>query len=440
MDLPPVGLSRRRALALGALATVSAALLSTCSDGSAPSRPPKNETGDQEFEPAGDPKKPIAVSDPQAETFIDAQLRFALALLTATVKHDGPNSNVVISPFSLVQVLAMIAQGANGTTYEQIAAAAGIGGGADVLAAGANATIGAVASLEKATVSSANALFRATGFDVKPAFDGVLVDNFGASPYPTDFASSAAAVGKINDWVASETNGKITDLLTADQVDADTRLVLVNACYLMAKWAHPFAVDETADGPLYTEDGAKSVPKLHKTMDVGYANAGGTEVVELSYEDDNLSAFIVAPPQGELDSMLTSGALGEVGALFDSAPGIEVRLQVPKFEARLRMDLSDVLKSMGITEAFTDSADFSNLSDEKTFLSFIQQEAWIKVTEKGTEAAAATAGGMEASAAAPGSESPLVDIDRPFLFVVRERTSNAVLFAAVVRDPSIAPK
>lgn len=434
MDVQSTQLSRRQALAFGALAALSATLLSACSDGV---HGTGSHGGSQDtFAPAAGPQKPVDVTNAQAKDYIDAQMGFALALLTQTGAAT-PDGNVIISPFSVAEVLSMIGQGAAGTTYDQIAAAMGVDGPAAVLAKGSNATVGALADLDKTTLSTANALFRSTDFAVNEAFDQSLVDNFGTPSYPSDFGKPKPVVAKINGWVAQQTKDKITDLLTADQVSADTRMVLVNACYLLAKWKDPFNPDQTAPSTFHAAGGDVDVDKMNAKLTVDYSNNEGLEIVDLPYEDANLVATFVVPPVGTLDSTLAADWLA--GAITSGQPSTAIELQVPKFEARLRIELTKELGAMGITQAFTDDADFSKLSDEPTYLDFVQHEAWVKVAEKGTEGAAATAGGINAGAA-PSEEPIVVDIDRPFIFLVREKTSNAVLFAAIVRDPSLAAK
>ncbi len=432
MTVPSVELSRRRALTLGALATLSAALLGACSK-EIPGNGSRAGPGGA-FEPALGPQKPAGVSE--AQQYVDAQLGFALGLLrqTATVASDG---NVIISPYSVAQVLSMIAQGAAGATYEQIAGAMGVDGPAEALAKGANATAGALSDLDKTTLSSGNALFRSAKFAVNEPFDQAMVDNFGTVSYPTDFAQPKDAVGKINDWVAQATNDKIKKLLEPSQVDAETRMVLVNAVYMLAKWKKQFDPDETKPSIFHAATGDLKVAKMTEKLQFGYAELDGVEIVDLPYEDDNLVATFVVPPAGGLDAALKSAkSLADLVAV--GRPSIEATLLIPKFEARLRVELSDVLGQLGITQAFTKKADFSALSNEPTYVSFVQHEAWVKVGEKGTEGAAATAAGQESSAT-PGEKNPqIVDIDRPFIFLVREKTSNAVLFAATVRDPSLA--
>ncbi|PRZ39104.1 serpin B [Antricoccus suffuscus] len=429
-----VELSRRRALALGALATLSAALLGACSD-EVPGRGSHGGSGGV-FKPASGPAKPVGVSE--APEYVGAQLGFAFALLGQTSAATS-QGNVIISPYSVAQVLSMIAQGAAGTTYEQIAAAMGIEGPADVLAKGSNATAGALEDLAKTTLSSGNALFRSAQFAVKKPFDQAMIDDFGTASYPTDFGNPTNAVGKINDWVAQSTNDKIKKLLKPNQVDANTRMVLVNAVYMLAKWKEQFDPDDTKPSTFQAASGDTKVAKMVEKLTFRYAELDGVEIVDLPYEDDNLLATFVVPPAGGLDAALKSGT-SLASLVADERPEIEATLLLPKFEARLRVELTDVLGQLGITQAFTTTADFSALSDEPTHVSFVQHEAWVKVGEKGTEGAAATAGG-QAATAVPGEKNPkIVDIDRPFIFLVREKTSNAVLFAATVRDPSLAAK
>ncbi|OFW64012.1 MAG: hypothetical protein A2135_03870 [Actinobacteria bacterium RBG_16_67_15] len=267
----------------------------------------------------------------------------------------------------------------------------------------------------------------------------LLARNYGAGIRLVDFREAAEeARVAINAWVADETNDRITDLIPQGAIDELTRLVLVNAVYLDATWARPFDPEVTFDAPFFRLDGTEvSVATMHAyQMTSQYAAGDGWQAIDLPYTGDELSMVIVVPDSGrfaEVEALIAVGLLGEVRTALDTAI---VDLSLPKFEMRNQLSLVEALRSLGIAQAFDPGvADFTGISTEdQLYVSDVIHEAFIAVDEAGTEAAAATA--VIIGTTSLPTDIVSLEIDRPFLFFLQDRTTGAVLFLGRVVDPS----
>lgn len=414
--------------ALGLAGAFALAALAACNE-SAPKPKPASGT-----EPAG-PAVDMAADDPAAADYQQGTTPFALAMLGAAAQKQP---NAVVSPLSISQCMSLVAQGAAAQTLDQMAKALGCAS-AESLRSGANAEVTAIGALDKATLTIANTSFIDESFPVEAAYSDVVAKYFGVAPYTTDFADPAKATEQINTWVAERTKQKIPKLLEDGQVTPDTEMVLVNALYMKALWAEQFDPDHSEPGT-FTRHNGKDVQTrfMRDQREVQVAQSGGGLLFALPYEDDDLEALFYLPPEGtSLSDAADASKAAALAAMTDELATTDAKLSIPTFEVRQRLELSPALKATGIIDAFDiDLADFSALSTKPTYVSFVQHEAWLKVGEKGTEGAAATASGQEAGAA-PDQQGPLeIRLDRPFLFAVRLRSTNTFAFAAAINDPT----
>ncbi|WP_158716245.1 serpin family protein [Blastococcus sp. Marseille-P5729] len=426
--------SRRAALGLGGAVLLAA--LAACGEDS--SSPPSSRGG-QDADPDG-PEVQLAADDPNAAGYQAAAAGFGLRMLAAALEEGKPNA--VVSPLSISQCLALVAQGAADQTLDEMAAMLG-SGSAEELRSGANADITAIAALKQATFEMANTSFTDESFEVHDEYAATVKQYFGVAPHTADFTDPETARTQINGWVAERTHDKIPELIGQGQITTDTRSVLVNALYMKARWSEQFDPDDTTTGDFTTEDGQTIDAKLmHSRRNVSVAQEpDGSIIFALPYEDESLQAVFVLPPEGApLADVIDALASQPAGTpmLPEAAAMTDAELTVPRFEMRLPIDLKPALQSAGMLRAFEpEQADFSALSDQPTYLGFVQHEAWLKVGEKGTEGAAATAAGGEAGAAPGPSDEPLeIRLDRPFLFAVQEKTTGALAFLAAVLDPA----
>lgn len=354
--------------------------------------------------------------------------------------------NTVFSPASVAAALQMALCGARGATAAQLAAALHLDGPAqaadglrllsDLLSsAGAGGPGGGV------IMRAPNTLWVQAGLPLSPGFTGQLVDIAGVTVRPADFQSAPAeARAQINDLIAEQTAGKITNLLGPDAVSAATRLVLANAVYLKAAWTFPFPARATADAPFHPGDagGAPlSAATMRLTSDLAYLRADGYQAVLLPYKDSRLAMAVVLPEAGPPAALAPRLASG-LAPLLTGATRQSVALSLPKFRQRAGFGLIPVLQQLGVQDAFTSAADFSGItSTVRLFISAVVHQAYIDVDEQGTEAAAATAVAMRPMALRRGPEPVRMIVDRPFLFAIADTATGLPLFLGQVSRPAV---
>ena len=238
----------------------------------------------------------------------------------------------------------------------------------------------------------------------------------------------------VNAWVSERTEGRIPELLPPGVVDELTRLVLVNAIYLKAAWLAPFDEKATAPGAFKRLDGSTiDVPTMHDTLGLRYAEGDGWQAVELPYVGRQLAMLVVVPDDlASFEAGLDGAALDTiVGALEDE----RVALSLPRFGIESKLTLKDVLSAMGMPLAFDPTAaDFSGITSvDDLYISAVIHQANIDVDEEGTEAAAATAV-VVSTTSLPPPPIPM-NVDRPFLFALRDLETGAILFLGRVVEP-----
>jgi serine protease inhibitor len=347
-----------------------------------------------------------------------------------------PTGNLVLSPASIAIALTMTEAGARGTTLDEMIATLRIDDPAAIHRS-MNALTASLDSLNSNAVqlSIANSLWGQADINFEPAFLDLLATEYSAGMELVDYrADPDAARAAINLWVSDETKARIPELLSPGVVTTDARLTLVNAIYLKANWAEPFVAELTADAPFTTaEDDVVQVPTMVRTAEFGYATGDGWQAVEMPYADSSLAMLIFVPEAGFLP------IFEDIFLVTDATQYLEprqVELRIPRFDIASTFSLADHLRSLGMTTAFADDADFTGITtDEPLHLSAVVHQANITVGEEGTEAAAATAVIADAGAAAPEGEPVVLVIDRPFVFALRDRATEAILFLGRVADP-----
>jgi serpin B len=217
-----------------------------------------------------------------------------------------------------------------------------------------------------------------------------------------------------------------------------TRLVLTNAIYFKGNWARQFKTDRTKDAPFTLADGKKvDISMMNQTAEFGYTETNNFQVLELPYVDNDLSMIIFLPKEydglSEFEETLTVENLSNwLNKLYKR----EVIVSVPKFKMTSQFSLASVLRSMGMTDAFSGNADFSGINGQRNlFISAVIHKAYVDVNEEGTEAAAATAVTMKLTSIGP-SRTPVFKADHPFMFLIRDNHSQSILFIGRVMNPN----
>jgi len=274
----------------------------------------------------------------------------------------------------------------------------------------------------------------------------VTLAAFGAPVEPLDFhkAPEPARV-RINQWVEEKTAHRIQDLVPRGGVGPDTRLVIVNAIYFLGDWTYPFEPNETRNAPFHlSASKKKDVPTMNQTSGFFVTHQDGVTALELPYLGSELSMMILVPDEIEgLAAVERALDAQKIEELASAMKRERVQLALPKFEVNPggSLSLGEELQALGMPLAFDRKrADFTGIANppnpnERLSLDEIFHKAFVRVDEKGTEAAAATAGGLVGGMPFDEPARP-VKADRPFLFLIRDNASGLVLFLGRVTDPS----
>ena len=356
-------------------------------------------------------------------------------------RFRSEKGNLFLSPASVHTALTMTYAGAAGQTAEQMAKTLHLDLPADRVQAAAgqlcrqlnNPPLIKDKPAYELVVS--NALWPQAGYPFKDAFIRLIETQYGAKIQRVDYTQPEQACRTINDAVAEATRDKIKDLISPDAVNGDTKLVLTNAIYFKGKWDQQFSERATKDGPFCLADGqVVTVPLMHRSIDVLYAEGDDFQLADIPYEDGVLSMTVILPRSPDklpaVEEKLTGQALA---GWIDKAEQRSVDLTLPRFKFASSFELSKVLIGLGMVDAFG-NADFSGMTDaEKLAISAVLHKAFIAVDEKGTEAAAATA--VVVARASMPIEPVVFRADRPFVFIIRHRPTETILFMGRVNDP-----
>ena len=359
------------------------------------------------------------------------------------------NGNFLYSPYSISLALAMTYAGARGETENQMAQTLQFTLPRELLHSAFNRLDLILASrsapdewdeTEGFKLNIANSIWGQNGYKFKPEFLDILAENYGAGLRLTDFATSPdEARITINKWVEEQTEDRIKDLLAPGTVDVLTRMILVNAIYFNAAWAFPFEEYNTEDDFFYPLAGDPiEVPMMYQTERFRINIEAGYSAIQLPYERWELGMVIMMPDEGRFEEFEDSLDVEKAQDIINGLSSWEVRLTMPKFTYESGFNLKDTLSVMGMPVAFEPyNADFSGMDGTRGLYIFdVIHKAFIKVDEEGTEAAAATAVIMEMTSAMMDEPEPIVlNIDRPFIYLIRDMRTGSILFVGRVMNP-----
>jgi len=386
----------------------------------------------------------VAQSNPSSTTdqvaVVEGNNAFATDLYAQLRKRDG---NLFFSPESISTAFAMAYAGARGTTAEQMAATLHFTLPPEKLHPAMGALLAGLNGPHAGyQLRVADALWAEKDFTFLDDFLKLTSSDYGAGFNRVDFKGSSEAVrATINQWVEEKTEDKIKDLLPAGSVTPTTRLVLTNAIYFKGDWQAQFDKAQTKDEDFHVS-AAQTVktPLMHLTSKLGYFNGGTFQTVDIPYKSGELSMIVLLPnDEGGLPALEKSFTSANAKQwLSQLRPGSKIVLTLPKFKMTQQFQLGGTLSAMGMSTAFArGAADFSGMTGKRDlWISAAIHKAYIDVNEEGTEAAAAT-GIVMRSMIAARPEPPIVfRADHPFLFLIRDNHSGAILFMGRVNDPT----
>jgi serpin B len=384
------------------------------------------------------PPSPPTSSD-DGDRVVQGATEFGLALYKEMAPREG---NIVVSPLSVSIATAMLGAGAEGETQAEIAAASRFGLPEETL----HSQLGALLDeLDKrvsrwADLSFANGVWVDSRCTPLPDYKRLLAQYYGAVPETVRFAQEPEKTcARINGFVSERTRGKISSVVAPDMFSDLTRLVLANTVYFLAAWEHMFWEQNTKRESFHLlSGGSVSVDMMHRKVTSRYYEDDSVQVLELPYQGSGLAMLVVLPSPAQdladLEARLTPSLLsGWVGGLTHRG----VDIAIPRFEVSDQINLIPLLRSMGMNRAFVrGSAELPGLcNDPDLYVDLASHHATLGITEKGTEAAAATV--YKATLGAEWDPDAVVPFraDRPFLFIVEDMERGTILFMGRLANP-----
>ena len=345
--------------------------------------------------------------------------------------NDGTEENYIISPLSMQFLLGMILDGTRGETADEICTVLGYGKGeVDAVNEYCLSMLQQLPELDKkTTLSIANAIVVNHKYSLLDRYQETVGKYYEAFVSSMDFSDSDAAVKEINQWCSDHTNGMVPKVL--DKVSVDMLCYLFNALYFKSEWKFKFDKSATSAETFIGADGqVLNVNMMKQAENYQYAENDTYQVVNLPYGNGAFSMMVFLPKSGHgIPDIIGEIKKADWNSLRKGMGISEVDLWLPRFETKFGIKLNDILAAMGMPLAFDDTrADFSAMSPDALCLSFVRQDAAIKVDEEGSEAAAVSSAGVFVTSPGPNPHA-VFHADHPFLYLITEASTGAVLFA-----------
>jgi serpin B len=374
---------------------------------------------------------------PEVKATAQSNNQFAFDLYA---QSKEPIGNRIFSPASISTSLAMISAGARGNTKKQLAQVLHL----DLPDPNVQAGFGALNAIlntpsKNYRLTKANRFWGQKGFRFEPPFVKSMTENYGADLGIVDFAEPEKARQTINQWTADNTGGKIRELLPQGLLHDNIRFVLTNASYFKGTWQYRFAKAATREAPFHDlKNREVKASMMNLTGAFQYGENTDLQILELPYVGGDMSMVILLPKQVDgllaLEKKLTARDVQKWISGLEHVDEVEIYL--PKFTLTSQVQLKDVLSSMGMPLAFSDDADFSGITtrhEQKLYESIHQ--AFVDVNEEGTEAAAVT-GHIGGNVPGPVPRHVVFRADHPFLFLIQDKQTGAILFLGRVVNPN----
>ncbi len=344
-------------------------------------------------------------------------------------KETDRNKNIMYSPLSLNSILYMIINGAKDTTLDEIKTALDV---QSFDASNINETYNTLLTNfptvdKKVTVNIANSIWANNGYTIQSKFSTTVSDKYQAEIQNLDF-SNPASVKIINDWVKDKTKGKISKIID----NLNMNLLVLNTIYFYGQWHTKFNKTLTIDRDFYLPDSTKIlVPTMEMEDTIRFATGEKYIIVELPYSQGNYVMDLILPQyENTTDSILN--LLDNFDSMVNDFTTAEITILLPKFEFSYEnKTLADIL-SQKMPTAFSNLADFSNMVSPNMYIDKVIQKTYIKTDESGTKAVASSGFSFMATSALPAH----IYFNRPFIFVIREISTNTVMFVGKIANPS----
>jgi serpin B len=369
---------------------------------------------------------------------VESDNKFGLKLFREVNKAEA-GKNLFISPLSVSMALGMTLNGANGETQsamEQTLELAGLT--TDDINQSYRGLIDLLTQLDpKVTFEIGNSIWYREEMTFEQPFIDANRQYFDAVVRAMNFDNPVEAASIINSWVNDRTHGKIEKIIEPEDIDWSTVMFLINAIYFKGTWTYEFKKDLTKDELFNLADGSTKVCKMmHLTGGLAYFDNQLFQAVDLPYGDSLYSMTVFLPQPGvDVETFIDEINQNGWSEWTRSFRAENVELALPKFKLEYKLNMNDVLIALGMGVAFSGHADFTRMhAPGGLFINEVRHKTFVDVNEEGTEAAAVTSVEIGRTSA---PQNTVMRVDRPFVFVIRERHSQTILFMGKVVDPSI---
>ncbi|MBN2280017.1 MAG: serpin family protein [Candidatus Marinimicrobia bacterium] len=373
---------------------------------------------------------------------INANNEFSLELFRKLNPHER-DGNIFISPVSASFALGMTMNGADGKTFDEMKTILGY---KDFDLETINKTYAAlieelVQSAQGVEFNLANSVWFRNDLSLQDEFIHLNQQYFNAQIAALDFSQPTACKNIVNQWVEEQTKNKIKNFTQED--DYNSIMLLINAIYFDALWKYQFNEQETKEEAFYhNHAGFVTCEMMRQKSQLNYSITPDYQAIELPYANENYAMVIIEPTGENVDDFIQALSPSTFSKIVNSFKKDSVNLFIPKLEIEYTKELSDILKEMGILEAFDPNrADFSKMFNDVTegiYIKLVRQKSFIKLNEKGTEAAAATVVIMDLKGAHNHNDEEIfLTIDKPFVFFIIEKQSDSILFCGKIINPNL---
>lgn len=353
--------------------------------------------------------------------------------------QEQQGENIFFSPYSVFVALSMTYEGARNETAADMQKVLHFPQNNDSMLCSFGRLYNIYNFHQKYTLETANALWTQHDFSFLDSYLNFIEHYYMGRATEVDFLQAEETAEQINDWIEEKTHDKIQDMLSSEDIDPSTKMILTNAIYFKGDWLYQFDSDDTIEKDFYVNDEETvSVPMMHLDDDdisFNYTETDDFQMLELPYDGNNISMIVLLPKENNISAIEQQMSWENISNWKQVFQEKQVKVMLPKFEMETTYNLGQYLIEMGMQAPFSTSADFSGMDGRRDlFIGKVLHNAFVKVDETGTEAAAATTVHMELTAILP-SDQVVFNADHPFLFFIQHKETNNILFMGKITNP-----
>ncbi len=381
------------------------------------------------------PEIPDITLNLKEQSLVSSSNKFGFDFFNKINKSEEQNKNIFISPLSVSFALAMTYNGADNETKTAMEQALRLNGltTEEINSSFKNIMNSLIGLDPKVIFNIANSIWYRDNFHVEQNFIDVNKNYYDAEVKALDFADSQAK-DIINKWVADNTNNKIKEIV--DYISPETVMYLINAIYFKGNWKYEFDSSDTESKPFYLAGGTtKDVLMMQQEGSFNYLTNDLFKAVELPYGGEKFSMLVLLPNEDKTtDDIINELNENNWNAWLKSFEKVvDIHIIMPKFKFKYEKTLNNILIDMGMGIAFSDRADFTKInSGGGIAISNVKHKTYVDVNEEGTEAAAVTSVEMGFTSVVP---SNIFNANKPFVFVIKEKSTNSIIFMGKMAEP-----